>query len=162
METLRNVLFKLEKAVDSCIVLICGSLLFAITALIFIQVVFRYVLQDSISWSEELTRYMLIWIVFLAAGYVLNKGAHANIDLLLTRFSPAMRTVVEKISLLLIMAFSCIIIQYGFMLMRFGKRQISSALTIPMHYVYLAIPIGGALLIFYCLVLFVRPKGEAS
>ncbi|MCC8193856.1 MAG: TRAP transporter small permease [Deltaproteobacteria bacterium] len=161
METLRNVLYKLEKAVDKCIVLVCGSMLLGITALIFIQVIFRYILQNSISWSEELTRYMMVWIVFLASGYVLSKGGHANIDMLLNRFSPKMRSVAVKGSLLLIMVFSGLVIRYGFMLMRFGKRQISSALEIPMNYVYLAIPIGGALLIFYCLVLLCRRQGEA-
>lgn len=160
MNILRDILGKLEKVVDNCVVLVCGSMLLGITVLIFIQVIFRYVLQNSISWSEELTRYMLIWTVFLAAGYVLNKGGHANIDLVLTRLSPKMRAVVEKCTLLLVMAFAGIIIRYGFMLMRFGQRQISSALEIPMHYVYLAIPIGGALLIFYCVVLLCRPRGD--
>jgi TRAP-type C4-dicarboxylate transport system permease small subunit len=161
MGALNNVLFKLEKAVDSCIVVVCGSMLFGITALVFIQVIFRYVLQDSISWSEELTRYMLVWVVFLASGYVLNKGGHANIDLLLNLFPQTMRTIVERSSLLLIVCFSCLIIRYGFILMRFGQRQVSSALGIPMNYVYLAIPIGGGLLVFYCLVMFFRKKGDA-
>lgn len=160
VENLRDVMFKLEKIVDKCVVSICGSLLFGITILIFVQVIFRYILQNSISWSEELTRYMMIWAVFLASGYVLSKGGHANIDLLVSRFSPTMRTIVEKGALLLIMAFSCLIIRYGFVLMRFGKRQISSALEIPMNFVYLAIPIGGALLVFYCMVLLCRPKVE--
>ena len=162
METLRNFLFTLEKAVDKCVVLVCGSLLFGITMLIFVQVIFRYLLQNSISWSEELTRYMMIWAVFLASGYVLSKGGHANIDLLVSRFSPKIRVVVEKGSLLLILLFSCLVIRYGFMLMWFGRRQISSALEIPMNYVYLAIPIGGFLLVFYCLVLLMRPTGGAS
>jgi len=160
METLRDLLLRLEKAVDACVVLVCGSLLFGITILIFVQVIFRYVLQNSISWSEELTRYMMIWAVFLASGYVLSKGGHANIDMLVSRFSPKMRAVFEKGSLLLIMGFSCLIIRYGFVLMRFGKRQVSSALEIPMNYVYMAIPIGGALLVFYCLALLFRSKGD--
>ncbi len=163
METLRSVLHKLEKAVDSCVVAICGSLLFTITILIFVQVICRYVLQNSLSWSEELTRYMMVWIVFLAVGFVLSKGGHANIDMLLNRFSPGARRVVEKGSLLLIIVFSGIVIRYGFVLMRFGRKQVSSALELPMHYVYLAIPIGGALLIFYCIVLlFRRKEGDAS
>ena len=161
MEILRNGLCKLEKIVDKSVEIVGCSLLLGITVLIVAQVIFRYVLQNSISWSEELTRYMMVWAVFLSCGYVLNKAAHANIDLLISRFSPQMRMLMEKGSLLLIMMFAVIIIRYGLVLMRFGHRQISSALAVPMGYVYLAIPIGGALLLFYCLVLFFRPKRGA-
>ena len=162
MKALRDILGKLERAVDKCVVCVCGSLLFGVTILIAVQVFCRYILQNSISWSEELARYMMIWAVFLASGYVLSKGGHANIDLLISRLSPRMQSLMEKGCLLLIMVFSGVIIQYGLVLMRFGSRQVSSALEIPMNYVYLAIPIGGVLLIFYCLVLLFREKGGAS
>ena len=158
METFRHSLLEIEKIVNRGVEVVCCSLLVGITVLIFVQIIFRYLLQNSISWSEELARYMMIWTVFLAAGYVLSKGAHANIDMLINRFSPTMRMVLEKGSLLLIMAFAVIMIRYGLMLMRFGSRQISSALGVPMGYVYLAIPIGGVLLLFYCLALMYRPK----
>ena len=161
MEKIRDGLFRLEKVVSKGVEVVCCSLLLGITVLIFVQVIFRYVLQNSISWSEELTRYMMIWAVFLSAGYVLRRGAHANIDMLVNTFSPKVKILLGTGSLLLIMAFSVVIIRYGLVLMRFGSRQISSALQVPMHYVYLAIPIGGALLLFYCLFLLCRPKEDA-
>ena len=161
MEALRNMLTKMEKAVDKGVEVVCCSLLLGITVLIFVQVIFRYALQNSISWSEELTRYMMIWAVFLAAGYVLNKGAHANIDMLVNMFPPRVKALLAKGSLLLIMVFSWVVIRYGLVLMRIGGRQSSSALEVPMVYVYLAIPIGGALLLFYCLVLLFKSKEGA-
>ncbi len=163
MESFRNVLGRIEKAVDTCVICISGSLLLSVTILIFVQVICRYLLQSSLSWSEELTRYLMVWIVFLSAGYVLNKGGHANVDLLLNMVPVRSRIWLGRFIIVLLAVFAGILIRYGAMLMRFGSRQKSSALQIPMHYVYAAIPIGGALLVFYCLTMLVRkPVAEKA
>ena len=63
-------------------VLILLSMLIA--SVVFLQVVFRYVLQQPLYWSEELPRYLLIWMSFLAAALAQKNEAHINITLAVT------------------------------------------------------------------------------
>ena len=158
-ERARHVLDAMERILNRTIVLFTGTLLFSLAIIIFIQVIFRYVLEDSLSWSEELTRYMMIWMTFLATGYVVGKRGHSNIDILTSQLSPQWRMRIDKANSVLLIVFSCMIVRYGIEFMSYGARQTSSALLIPMHYVYLAIPVGGVLMLFYAVVILLRQEG---
>lgn len=68
------------------------------TALVIVQVVFRYFLSASIDWSEELARLAFVWAMFLAIPHGIRSGVHVGIDALITRFSPAVQGVAFRIS----------------------------------------------------------------
>ena len=159
-EQFYTAMLTLEKIVDRVVAGITGSLVGLVTILIFVQVIFRYVLQDSLSWSEELAKYMMVWIVFLSSGYVLSKGGHANIDFIINIVPPRWRRLLEQGTSCLLLFFSVLLIRHGLVLMEYGSLQKSSALQIPMSYVYLAIPIGGVLLAFYCVLIIVKRRGH--
>lgn len=147
MEKLRSAKRVLDKAVLSL-----TSVLFIIMVIIvFGQVIARYVLQNSLSWSEEIARYLLVWVVFLSAGYVLGQGCHIFLDVIFNVFPRPVQRVFRKISCLFLLGFSYVITHYGLELVQVGTRQKSSAIGLPMALVYIAIPLGGFLLVIYCL-----------
>lgn len=142
---------KIKDALDKLVVNSTMILFALMTIIVFAQVIFRYVFHNSLSWSEELARYMLVWIIFIGAGYVLGQGGHVNLDVLFTRFPEKARFILNKISAVLLLSFSFIMVRYGIELMTIGLNQKSSAMQIPMYLVYIAIPLGGLITMFYCL-----------
>ena len=55
------------------------------TLLIFVQVIFRYVLNDSITWSEELARYIFIWMIWLGTSVSMKTKEHIRMDMLMNK-----------------------------------------------------------------------------
>lgn len=156
MEKICDYFLKTEKYVDKVVVASAGSVIFCSTLLVFVQVIFRYLLEDSLSWSEEMTRYCMIWAVFLACGYVLSRGGHTCLDLDFGNLSPVLKRHLTNISLGLMLLFGVLLIRYGATFVYYGSRQVSSAMQIPMSWVYMAIPVGGGLIIYYCLLMFIK------
>ena len=61
-------------------------LVLAIAIIVSASVFFRYVLNDSLSWSEELAKYAMLWLVFLGAPIALRLGVHPNIEIMISQF----------------------------------------------------------------------------
>lgn len=140
-----------KRVLDKTILAVTSVLFVAMILIVFGQVIARYVLQNSLSWSEEIARYLLVWVVFLSAGYVLGQGSHIFLDVIFNVFPRPLQRIFRKISCLFLLGFSYVITNYGWDLVQVGTRQKSSAVGLPMWLVYFAIPVGGILLILYCL-----------
>lgn len=119
------------------------------TIMVFLQVIFRYVLGEALSFSEELARYMFIWSVAMGTALALRTHSHIGVEvfveLLPVRFHKLMALIASLLSLL----FFGLLIGYGFVMVGATMDQESAALLLPMGYVYLAIPISGIVL-FVC------------
>lgn len=119
------------------------------TIMVFLQVIFRYVLGEALSFSEELARYMFIWSVAMGTALALRTHSHIGVEifveLLPVRFHKLMAFIASLLSLL----FFGLLIGYGFVMVGATMDQESAALLLPMGYVYLAIPISGIVL-FVC------------
>ena len=128
-------------------------LLAAMWAIVFANVSLRYLSNFSITWAEEVARYLMIWMTFLGAGLSLRIGGHVAItnlhDFLSIRLQRALRAL---IGLLLICFFVAMMwIGYEYM-MRMG-RQLTPATRIPFSYIYAAMPIGFVLMIVHLLLI---------
>lgn len=75
-------LHRLDRAFVLTNQVVVAALLAAMTALVFANVAMRYLLGHSLTWVEELTRYMMIWLAYLGAGLAWRAGAHVAVDLL--------------------------------------------------------------------------------
>jgi TRAP-type transport system small permease protein len=113
----------------------------------FVAVIFRYVLNDSLIWAEELARYLFVWLTFLGSAIALRRGLHIGLDLLLNAFPPKGRRALETLITCLICAFLGFVLYASVMVVQVTMRQRSSALQIPMGLVYLAIPVGCSLML---------------
>lgn len=117
---------------------LCVILLAAFTTVLFIQVVMRKVFNNSLSWSEELARYMFIWLVFLGVSYGAKQMKHLRIDAFLGIFPKKVRPYVLILSEILVMVFSVIVVWSAYVTvskyMQLGN--LSAALHMPMWIVY--------------------------
>jgi TRAP-type C4-dicarboxylate transport system permease small subunit len=136
------------------LVLIVLSIL--ISAVVFLQVLFRYVLQQPLFWSEELPRYLLIWMSFLAAALAQKSETHINITLALTPLSPRLQRGVHILTNLVILGFLGVLVYSGSLVTSITVHHRSTALQIPMAVVYVALPVGSALMILYLVLQIVR------
>jgi len=120
----------------------------------------RYALGNQASWSEELARFLLIWIGILGAAYASGQNMHLAIDLLSPKLQvKSQRRLASLIrSLIILFAFGVLIIG-GFRLIYVTHvlGQKSPALQIPMTIVYAAIPIAGLLVVYYKIHEFFHP-----
>lgn len=125
------------------------------------QVVSRYVLGSPSSWTEELARFLLIWIGLLGGAYAYHVKMHLGLDLLSQKLSPRARRVQARLIHAAVILFAVIVLLGGGLnLIRLAVElgQHSAALGLPMWIVYLSLPLSGLMLVVYaCLALFQEP-----
>lgn len=121
-------------------------LMIAISIITFVQVIFRYVFNNSLFWSEEVGRYLLIWITFLGAAVGVNKGAHIGIDFIYSKIPDRYKVFFNFFINITGMIFGFLMLYYGTKLSYFVRMQKSSALLIPMSVPYSAVAVGGFLI----------------
>ncbi len=115
-------------------------------ALIFTQVVGRYVFSSAPSWTEEMARYIHIFQVWIGASYAVKKRQHIRIEAFIDLFKGTPRKILESFSLLVWFGLAIFLAIFGtqLVLASFHNGQITPAMQIPMWLPFLAIPIGGA------------------
>ncbi len=123
-----------------------AAILGVITALVIYQATARYLFNSPPSWTEELARYLQVWMVMLAAPVCLHRGMHLAVDYVTPRLPPARRAVARAFLALPVGVFSLVLTVYGVRLLRVAAIETSPALGTSMIWPYLAVPVGGALL----------------
>lgn len=122
-------------------------LIIGMSVLIFVQVVMRYVFSASLTWSEELARYLFIWLVYFSVSYTAKREKHIRIDAALMLFPKKTRPYIELLSEILIFLLSIFIVVTSVTVVH--KIQLSGqhspALGLPMYLVYSA-PLVGFIL----------------
>lgn len=155
---------KLSDVLDKLMEMIIVFMLLAMVVVTGAQVVCR-IANHALSWSEELTRYLLIWSSMLGAGCVYKHGGHISIDVLQNAMPKKVRKVMKIVVQVLCMILFAMIVVYGIQYFQKQGTQVSAAMKIPMRYVYLAIPIGCGTMFVHALDNFltlVTGKGEGS
>ncbi|MCL1829224.1 MAG: TRAP transporter small permease [Oscillospiraceae bacterium] len=115
--------------------------------IVFWQVVFRYVFNSANSWSEELARYLHVFLVYIACGYATRMREHIKIDALIFVFPKIIRPFIVRLGEAVFLAFCIVIVVFGIRqsLSVFNMGRISSALKISMGYIYIILPVGYSL-----------------
>ena len=143
---------KIKEKVDRLIEFILIGIMSIMVINVTWQVFSRYVLNAPSPYTEELTRYLMIWIGLLGAAYISGKNAHISIDLFKEKFSEKKQNGINLFSDVLIILFSffCFLIG-GSRLVYITQKlgQLSPALQIPLAYVYFILPLTGLLIVFY-------------
>lgn len=122
----------------------CALMIGVMSIVVFLQVFFRFVIKSSLPWSEELARYLQVYITFFGTAYGIKAGAHLGIEaftLLLPKAGrKALNILVQVCSLVicvLIMKFSIDIVAS-----QMASGQVSPAMRVPMWMIYMAVPVG--------------------
>jgi TRAP-type C4-dicarboxylate transport system permease small subunit len=130
---------------------IIALIFFALVVIITIQIVGRSILKISTPWTEEVAKYLLIWMTFLGSPVVLYRGEHLMVDLFYVKFPPRVRHWVHMFSDFFILIFCCYLSYFGIMLClnKFVLNFVSPAAGIPRVYIYSALPVGAVLMLIY-------------
>ncbi len=127
-------------------ILLVPALAFS-TILIFAQVCTR-AFGNSISWSEELVRYLYVWETWLGVSYATKRGSQLRITMIRDKLSPKGQMAIEIFVTIVWLAFAAFVFYMGVraigQIAKFG--QVSSALRVPLKYCYLSIPVGMAMM----------------
>jgi len=119
------------------------------------QVISRYVVGKSSSFTEEFARFALIWLTVLGAAYINGqKEGHLSMDFLLTKLPKEKRHARQKMIQIVMAIFALIIMVIGggnLVYTTLSLGQISSALNVPLGYVYSIVPLSGCIIIFFSL-----------
>jgi len=127
------------------------------------QVFTRCIMNDPSSFTDELARYLLIWLGLLGAAYVTGQKMHLAIDYLLNKSKPKVKGILEyviNISIFLFALFVMVIGGVNLVSLTLYLKQISAALQIQLGYVYIVLPLSGLLIMFYTAVDIVQQYKE--
>ena len=117
------------------------------------QVFWRYALNDSLFWSEELGRILLVWLTFMGATVAYRQGAHLGVDSLVRRLPPRARAVADALTHLVCLALVAAMAGYGLGYVRLLAGQTTPALGWPAGLGAGAVPLAGAVLCVHTLAL---------
>ncbi len=144
---LERLSFYINKITEIVVMLLMA----AISVIIFVQVVSRYAFNHSLYWSEEVGRYILIWITFLGASIGVKRLSHIGIDFIYNRVPEKLRFFIDLFIIALGLFFAFVLLYFGYKIAYFVRFQKSSALLIPMTVPYAAICAGGAIIFIHYL-----------
>lgn len=114
------------------------------------QVIFRYVIEAPLPWSEELARYCFVWIVFLGGAIGLSRGVHLGVDLFVNQLSGPLRRGLAALTNAMVAVFAGTVIYASAPVITMNMFQRSPALGVQMSWIYIAIPISMGLIILIC------------
>ena len=155
MNRLNKWIFQIEKWIG-------GGLLLLMLCLVFFATIGRYTKLDNMAWSDEASRYCLIWSVFLLAGLSAYRGQMFSIDIVSEKLSLRGQRIFAIIRLSLVVLFCIFAVIYGWDLMmrQMQMGQTSPSLKLPMWFMYSCVPIGCILLLLHYIALFWKQMSE--
>ena len=148
-----NPLLQIIRNVNDAVVVV---LFLAMTITVIIQVFFRFVIQSPLRWTEELARYLMIWLVLMASAIAMRNRSHLQVDVLTSALPQKPKRILTAIVDLLTIVFLCIMTYFGFKVVQSTTAQTSPAMQIPMALIYAAFPTGGVLMIMEQLLTFIE------
>lgn len=143
---LKNINKHANKAAEFIVSLSFGMM----TLLTFMQVLFRYVFKESLSWSEELSTYFFIWLTFIGASIATREKTHINVEAFVSSIkSPKIKKAFMIFANILSMLFLIVLVVYGFniasQILKF-KQTSASMPFLQIGLIYFAVPIGSLIM----------------
>lgn len=160
-EKLENFADKLAKITLFVVKVITGILVITVLTGVF----FRYVVRNSLSWTEELARYLMIWAALLAVSVGVKDKEHVGIQLLIKQFPPLITKMITVVVYIITIVFLGVLTYKGYQVAGRAKTQLSLALNISMYWPLMSIPVSGVLAIIQQIIqtiLIFKPGIEIS
>lgn len=123
-----------------------------ITIVASIQIFYRFVLENPLTWTDEFCRYCLIWLTLVGIGVAAERKSHIAIDVVCSRLPPKGLAVLSKFWNLCVLAFCAVLIKYGCDLAALNMAQYSAGMHVQLGYIYYAVPFGGIFTAYYNLL----------
>lgn len=134
VDFMKKVLWYLEENLEEIFMVLA---LIAMTIIMGLQIVSRYILHISLSWSEEITRYIFIWAAFISVSLCTKKCISIKIDQFIKFFDKKTEAIFKIVNLVISLLFFLYLIPYAYryLLGTIASGQVSPACQIPMAYV---------------------------
>lgn len=117
-----------------------------------LQVFFRYVVGSSLFWSEELMRYMMLWLIAAGSGLAFTRGQFLGMRLLVEMLPRPIRRGCDVLAAILMLIFLGVLIWYGFQFSWGTRQQSATALGISMFWVHVSVVVAAVLLALHVLL----------
>ncbi|MBS3976808.1 MAG: TRAP transporter small permease [Syntrophomonadaceae bacterium] len=141
---------KVSNAVDWLITRLVFLLIIALIIVISLQIVSR-IFFSAFSWTEELSRYLLVWSTFLGASMAYKRKSHIAVTFAADLLRGLAKTITRWIVNLLTVAFLAVAIYYSVKMISLQVFQVSPALGISMSHVYISLPLGFTAMFIHAL-----------
>lgn len=155
---------KLRRTVDKILFWVLVVLMAFMVLNVLWQVASRYLLQTPSSFTDELSRYLLIWVGLLGASYVTGQKMHLAIDILPSKLEGKKQRNLNIFINVVVALFAFFAMVWGganLVYITLKLEQTSASLGLPLGYVYSVIPLSGLIIIYYSIVnLFERPQDQ--
>ncbi|NVF15027.1 MULTISPECIES: TRAP transporter small permease [Halomonadaceae] len=150
-QPLLKLLRRIERGLDAIIQPVVFAGMAALIGVITLQIVSR-VLFTAVGWTEEVARFLLVWITFLAGTLAFQRGRHIAVTFVVDALPGRLRQIARIAALLIVLAFMITLIVIGYRYMQVQSFQKSASLRLSMTYVYAVMPICAAIMAWYALV----------
>ena len=135
--------------VDKVLRVVVSIVIAVFTIVILVSIFFRYVLNNSLVWAEQVCRYLYVWMVMLAMPIVYRAKANVAFDLLYNRLTPQLKRLFHLLSDLLIGCFAGFLALQGLRYTILKGATIITGINIPQGWMYVSQPIGGLVTILF-------------
>lgn len=143
----------MRKIIDKIIEVMCTAIMGYMVLAVCWQVITRFVLKNPSTVTEEILRYLLVWTTMVGGAYAYGRRKHLSINMLAKKLPARGQKVLDIFVQAIVIAFCVVVMIVGDLrLVETTFNQISSALHLPMPYVYASILVGGVLIIFYAII----------
>lgn len=157
-----KIISAINSVIDRQITLFVVTLSILLAVLLSTSVFYRYVLNDSIYWSNEVARYMLVYIVFLGATMAHRQKSHIRIDIILGIFSKKNEQYLNILISAFFLFFWILVLQGSAKLFPLFLMQKTATLELPFGYPFAALPISACIWISYCIEDILSSKMQKS
>jgi TRAP-type C4-dicarboxylate transport system permease small subunit len=141
----------LKRILSNSVEWVCMVLMVVLSIDLLLGVFSRYVLVRTFTWYDEIARGCFVWLTFLGAAVGVKRHAHFRLHIVVDRLSPRLRQATVFLLPLVVIIFAGVLIQQGLVFLELGKFQQTPVMGLSKTWIYVAIPIGGALMILYSL-----------
>lgn len=138
--------FVVTERIAACVLLVTTL------GLVVLQVVTRYVFDTPLTWTEELARFALVWLTFVAAGFVMARRLHIAVDLLASKLSRAGGVVLDTFALIVVVVVSGTVAWFGVGFTENAAGRDAPASGLPMSVIYSAAVVGFGLIFIHALI----------
>ncbi|SAK77798.1 2,3-diketo-L-gulonate TRAP transporter small permease protein YiaM [Caballeronia catudaia] len=152
MEKLARGLMLVDDIVLKINLFVCSCLLLAAVIVAGLGVIFRFVLHDSLSWSDEASAYLFVWLTCLGAAAGVKLRAHPEVRVLADRVPAAVAPLLKDFTDCAVLALGTVFVLYGTDMLALMGSETATSIPLSMVYPYLSIPLCGGLLVFHSLV----------
>ena len=138
------------------------TLVVVMTVVVLLQVIYRYLLTQPLHWSEELARYLFVWISLLGAALSVQRRGHFGMDFFFRMFPDKGRRFLIFVIYLLVGAVILVLLSQGIFLVQKTAAQQSPAMEISMGWAYACLPVGALLMAIHLLVIIMKEAMEEA